>query len=317
MALADELGKHEDIMKRNLTGRFRRRLARHLNQRGFVGLLFISPWLIGFLVFTLYPFAASLYYSFTSYNAVSSPKWTGLANYRALASDQLFWQSLYNTMYYTVIEVPLATVTAIAIALLLNMRVRGLAIYRTIFFLPTVVPLVASSILWLWLFNPSFGVVNDLLTAVHIPGPGWMFSETWSKPTFILLGLWGIGAPMVIYLAALQGVPTEMYEVASLEGATMWQRTRYVTLPMISPVILFNVVLQLVACLQYFTQAYVITRGGPSNSTLFYSLYLYDVAFQQLRLGYASALAWLLFVVVLAVTVLGFRLSRRWVHYAV
>ena len=280
------------------------------------GLLFVSPWLIGFLVFTLYPFLASLYYSFTNFSIVHAPRWTGLTNYKQLFADHLFWTSLFNTAYYATLEVPLSTLISIGIAMLLNKKVRGLTVYRTLFFLPYVVPIVAGSIVWLWLFNPSFGVVNYFLSLLHIPGPGWTFSSAWSKPTFVLLGLWGVGAPIVIYLAALQGVPKDMYEVADLDGASAFQRTRYVTIPMISPAILFNVVLAIVASFQYFTQAFVMTDGGPNNSTLFYSLYLYEQAFQYLHMGYASAMAWLLFVVVVAVTLVLFRSSARWVYYA-
>ncbi len=281
-----------------------------------LGLLFISPWIVGFLVFTLYPFVMTLYYSFTNFTGVSAAKWVGLKNYAGLMNDHLFWVSLWNTGFYTVLEVPFSTVVAIGFAMLLNMKVRGMSFYRTALYIPTVVPLVASSVLWLWLFNPSLGIVNEALGLLHIPGPSWMFSQYWSKPTFILMGVWAVGAPMVIYLAALQGVPQEMYEVASLEGAGFLQRLRYVTLPMISPAILFNVVLALVASLQYFTQAFVMTQGGPDNSTLFYSLYLYRQAFDYLHLGYASAMAWLLFVLVVAITILLFRSSSRWVYYA-
>lgn len=296
----------------------RRRLIdsrRRRRRRLAIGLAFISPWVIGFLVFTLYPFVATLYYSFTNYDIVGPAKWVGLSNYTGLASDHLFWTSLWNTAFYTVLEVPLSTVVAIGLAMLLNMKVRGMAVYRTMFYIPTVVPIVASSILWLWLFNPSFGIVNELLSGLHINGPGWMFSEAWAKPTFIILGIWGSGTPMVVYLAALQGVPTELYEVAKLDGASFWQRTRAVTIPMISPAILFNVVLGLVASLQYFTQAYVMTQGGPNNATLFYALYLYEQAFDDLHLGYASAMAWLLFVIVVGITILLFRSSSRWVFY--
>lgn len=281
-----------------------------------VGLLFVAPWIMGFLAFTLYPFVTTFYYSFTKFSGVGSPTFDGITNYRTMFTDGLFWYSLYNTFYYTVVEVPLSTVAAIGIAMLLNMKIRGLAIYRAVFYLPTVVPMVASSMLWLWIFNPSFGIINDILSAAHISGPGWMFSIIWSKPTFIIMGVWGIGAPMVIYLAALQGVPQHLYEAASLEGAGPLQRIRYVTLPMISPAILFNVVLALVASLQYFTQAYVITHGGPNNATMFYSLYLYYEAFRYLNLGYASAMAWLLFVFVLIITLLLFKSSSRWVYYA-
>jgi multiple sugar transport system permease protein len=281
-----------------------------------IGLLFVAPWIIGFLVFTLYPFVMTLYYSFTNFDIVHSPTWIGLANYRALANDHIFWRSLWNTGYYTVLEVPFSTVVAIGLAMLLNMKVKGIAFYRTALYIPAVVPIVASCLVWLWLFNPSFGMVNDALNLVHIRGPGWMFSTAWSKPTFVIMGVWAVGAPMVIYLAALQGVPKEMYEVAALEGAGPWQRTRHVTLPMISPAILFNVVLALVAALQYFTQAFVMTGGGPADSTMFYSLYLYQQAFSYLHLGYASAMAWILFVIVVVLTLAFFRSSSRWVYYA-
>lgn len=293
-----------------------RAARRQRNRRLRLGLLFISPWIVGFLVFTLYPFVATLYYSFTNYSIARSPTWVGLANYQGLMNDHLFWVSVWNTAYYTVLEVPFSTVVAIAFAMLLNMKVRGMAFYRTALYLPTVVPLVAGSVLWLWLFNPSFGIVNDALGLLHIPGPGWMFSAIWAKPTFVFMGVWAVGAPMVIYLAALQGVPQEMYEVADLEGAGPWQRTRHVTLPMISPAILFNVVLALVAAAQYFTQAFVMTQGGPDDATMFYSLYLYEQAFSYLHLGYASAMAWILFVIVVVITLLLFRFSNRWVYYA-
>jgi multiple sugar transport system permease protein len=285
-------------------------------RRTLVGLAFVSPWIIGFLTFALYPFLMTFYYSFTNFDIVRSPRWIGFANYTGLMHDHIFWQSLWNTGYYTVLEVPFSTIVAIGLAMLLNMKVRGMAFYRTALYLPTIVPLVASCIVWMWLFNPSYGIINDALSVVHVNGPGWIFSASWSKPSFVFMGLWSVGAPMVIYLAALQGVPEEMYEVADLEGAGPWQRTWHVTLPMISPAILFNVVLAMVAALQYFTQAYVMTQGGPSDSTMFYSLYLYEQAFSFLHLGYASAMAWLLFVIVVVITLVMFRSSNRWVYYA-
>ncbi len=279
------------------------------------GWLFISPWVVGFLAFALFPFLATLFYSFTNYNMLNPPQFVGLLNYKQMFTDPLFWQSLYNTFFYTLIFVPLSTVVAIAIALLLNMNIKGRAIYRTIFYLPSVVPLVASSVLWLWLFNPSFGFIDAFLRAVGIPGPGWLYSEVWVKPALILMGLWGIGQPIVIYLAGLQGVPHELYEAAYLEGANAWQRVRNITLPMISPVILFNVILGIIGSFQYFTQPYVMTQGGPSNTSLVFALYLYQNAFQYLHLGYASAMAWLLFVIILLATLLVFRSSAKWVYY--
>ena len=245
------------------------RLSRSVQMRRTrTGLLFVSPWVIGFLAFFAYPFFATIYYSFTNFNGVQAAKWTGLANYVNLFHDPLFRTSLFNTFYYTAFELPLSTVAALSLALLLNMKVKGKAIYRTIFYIPSIVPLVASCMIFVWIFNPASGIVNDLLTDAHIPAPNWFFSIAWSKPSFILLGLWGLGQPMVIYLAGLQAVPREMYEVAALDGARPWQRLRYVTIPMISPVILFNVILQLVLCVSYFTQAQVIENGdvgGPAR----------------------------------------------------
>ena len=282
-----------------------------------LGLLFISPWIVGYCVFYLYPFLASLYYSFTRFTGIGNPVFAGLSNYSGLLHDSLFHTAVFNTFYYTIIEVPFSTVVALGLALLLNMKVRGQAVYRTLFYIPSIVPVVASSLIFVWIFEPSFGIVNALLSDVHITGPAWFFSVTWSKPTFILLGLWGLGQPMVIYLAALQGVPKEMYEVAALEGASAWSRLRRITIPMISPVILFNVILSLVLSIQYFTQAQVIESppGSPGSSTMFYVTYYYQQAFQDLHLGYASAMAFLMFVGVLIVTVVLLRTSSRWVYY--
>jgi multiple sugar transport system permease protein len=282
-----------------------------------LGLLFISPWIVGYCVFYLYPFLASLYYSFTRFTGIGNPVFTGLSNYSGLLHDSMFHTAVFNTVYYTVIEVPFSTVAALGLALLLNMKVRGQAVYRTLFYIPSIVPVVASSLIFVWIFEPSFGIVNALLSDVHITGPAWFFSITWSKPTFILLGLWGLGQPMVIYLAALQGVPREMYEVAALEGASAWSRLRRITIPMISPVILFNVILSLVLSIQYFTQAQVIESppGSPGTSTMFYVTYYYQQAFQDLHLGYASAMAFLMFVGVLIITVVLLRTSSRWVYY--
>jgi len=281
------------------------------------GLLFISPWVIGFSAFYLYPFFATLYYSFTRFTGIGNPVFTGMSNFDGLLHDATFRTALFNTCYYTVIEVPFSTVVALGLALLLNMNVRGQAIYRTLFYIPSIVPVVASSLIFVWIFQPSFGIVNSLLSDVHIAGPAWFFSIAWSKPTFILLGLWGLGQPMVIYLAALQGVPAEMYEVAALEGAGPFQRLRYVTVPMISPVILFNVILSLVLSIQYFTQAQVIESppGSPGTSTMFFVIYYYQQAFTDLHLGYASAMALLLFILVLIITVVLLRTSSRWVYY--
>lgn len=291
------------------SGGARRRRNRSL------GWLFVSPWVAGFAVFSLYPFIASLFYSFTDYSILRPPRWIGLGNFQDLFHDPVFWTTLYNTLYYTVFFVPLSTVVAIGFALLLNMKLRGLGVYRTIFYLPSIVPVVASSAIWIWLFNPSTGLINSFLRLFRIQGPGWLFSEVWVKPALIIMGLWGVGQVVIIYLAALQDVPRELYESAQLEGANAAQRTRFITFPMISPAILFNLVMGLISSFQYFSQAYVMTGGGPGNASTFYSLYLYRNAFQYLHMGYASAMAWLLLVLVLGATLVVFRSSGRWVYY--
>ncbi|MBS4200468.1 sugar ABC transporter permease [Bacillus sp. FJAT-49732] len=257
----------------------------------------------------------SLFYSFTDYDIIQKPTWVGFKNFTELMHDELFWKSLYNTFYYTLFSCPLGVVVGVGIALLLNLKVKGMAIYRTIFYLPSIVPFVASSILWLWLLDPQFGVINALLENLGIPGPGWLVDPQWSKPALILMGLWGVGGPMIIYLAALQDIPNDLYESADIDGATWWQKILFITIPMLTPVILFNLIMGLIGSFQYFTQAYIMTRGGPNDSTLFYALYLYNNAFSYFHMGYASAMAWILFAIVMSVTLLIFKSSARWVYY--
>ncbi len=281
------------------------------------GLLFISPWVVGFVAFRVYPFFASLYYSFTFYPILGNPTWVGLSNYADLANDTRFMTSLYNTSYYALGSVPLAAIVGIALAMLLNSKVRGLSFFRTIYFLPSITPVVASAIVWLWMFDPVNGVINYLLSFVGIQGPGWMGSPIWSKPALILMSMWGVGGAIVIYLAALQDVPREMLEAADLDGATTGQKIFYITLPMISPVILFNVITGLIGAFQYFTEVHVMTggTGSPADSTLMMSIYLYQSAFQFFKMGYASAQAWILFLIVIAFTFVLFRVSGRMVYY--
>ncbi len=281
------------------------------------GLLFTSPWIVGFLAFRVYPFFASLYYSFTFYPILDRPKWIGLDNYINLFDDPRFLTSLYNTSYYALGAVPLATLVGIGLAMLLNSKVRGLSFFRTIYFLPSITPVVATAIVWLWMFDPINGVVNYLLDLVGIQGPGWMGSPQWSKPALILMSLWGVGGAVVIYLASLQDVPRELLEAAELDGARWGQKVRFVILPMISPVILFNVITGLIGAFQYFTEAFIMTggTGSPADSTLMMSIYLYQSAFQYFKIGYASAQAWMLFLIVIAFTMLLFRVSGRLVYY--
>ncbi|MFN3651217.1 MAG: carbohydrate ABC transporter permease [Armatimonadota bacterium] len=282
------------------------------------GLLFAAPWLLHLAVFIAYPIAASLYYSFCYYDALRPPRWAGLENYQRLFfQDPVFWQALWNTLYLIAFGLPIGLVASLGIALLMNQRLKGIELYRTVFYLPSIVPVVATSVLWLWLLNPDMGLINLLLKQVGIAGPGWLQDPGWSKPALILMGLWGAGGGMVIYLAGLQDVPQALYEAASLDGAGKLAQLRHVTLPMISPVILFNLIMGLIGAFQYFTQVYVMTggTGRPQDSTLVYALYLFNSAFLDFRMGYACAMAWVLFVVTLLCALAVFRTSAKWVYY--
>jgi multiple sugar transport system permease protein len=292
-------------------------------RRLVTGLAFCSPVLIGLLLFMAYPIVASLVYSFCRYSVLRPPRFTGAANYQHLVHDELFWRSLVNTGYYAIIAVPLGIVVALSLALLLNTKIRGLPLYRTFFYVPSIVPMVASSVLWIWLFNPQSGAINAILRPIcRALGigepPGWLADPAWSKAAIILWSVWGIGGAMVIYLAGLQDVPQELYEAAEVDGAGPWHRLRQITLPFISPHLLFTFIMGMIGAFQFFTPAYVMTngQGGPVDSTLFYSLYLFQVAFFDFKMGSACAMAWILFLLILAATLLIFRTSARHVYYA-
>jgi len=294
----------------------RRRAQRRRRQRSLaVGLLFISPFIIGTLAFRVYPFLASLYYSFRSTTMLNSGRFVGLDNYRSLLADDLFWTSLGNTLYFTAGSIVTGTVGAIALAMLLNQRIRGMTVYRIIFYLPSIVPLVAVSVVFIWILHPQYGIINYGLDRLGLPTLGWFSSPTWAMPGLIIVSLWGLGNAMIIYLAGLQDIPGELYEAATLDGASAWARTWSITLPLLSPVILFNVIIGLIGGFQYFVEPYVITQGGPADATLTYSLYLYKNAFTFFKMGYASAMAWILFVLIMLVTLVVFRTSARWVFY--
>jgi multiple sugar transport system permease protein len=281
-----------------------------------MGILFTLPFTLGFLAFTLSPLLASLYYSFTRYAILTPPKWIGLANYVTLFThDDLFWISLGNTLYFTALSVPVGLFTSFVLALALNAKVRGMSLYRTIYFLPTLVPSVALAILWLWLFNPQYGILNSILNLFGLPSLGWITDLNLAKPSLVLMGIWTVGGTVVIFLAGLQDVPSQLYEAAEIDGAGALQRVFYITIPMMTPVILFNLITGIIGGFQYFTQAYIMTNGGPVNATLFYALYLYRSGFQYIKMGYASALAWILFLIVLLCTLAVFRTSRGWVYY--
>src|SRR5579862_2651900 len=285
-------------------------------RRDLTGLAFISPWLIGFLVFTAWPFLRSIQLSFTRYDILRPPKWVGLANYQSLlVNDEAFRNATWVTLKFAVVFVPLAIVAGVALALLLNSNIKGIAIYRTVFFLPSIIPTVATTAIFLWILNPQIGLVNGLLAKLGIEGPAWLDDPKWALWSLMFMGLWGVGNSMVIYLAGLKDIPTYLYEAAIVDGAPPIQRLLKITLPMLTPVIFFNLVMGVIGTLQYFTQAYIMTQGGPGDSTRFYALYLFDRAWRYSDMGYASAMAWLLFLAIVTLTFALFRTQKRWVHY--
>ncbi len=291
-------------------------LSRQERRRLRVGLLFALPWIVGFLGFTVYPVIASFYYSLNVYTTFGEPmRWVGFANYLDLFQDELFWVSLYNTLYYVLFGISYHVALALLLAFLLNQKLRGISLYRTIYYLPTIVPVVATSVLWMWVFNPEFGLINATLGQLGMRGPGWLTDPALSKPSLILMGSWTIGGTLMIFLAGLQDVPQQLYEAAMIDGAGTLQQARHVTLPMLSPVIFYNVILGVIVGFQVFTQSFIMTNGGPLDTTLFYALYLYRNAFQYFKMPYASAMAWILFLLVMATTLVIFRSSARFVYY--
>lgn len=284
-------------------------------QRNLEGWLFASPWVIGFILWTLGPMLASLWISFTNWDLITSPQIVGLRNYQAMFRDDLVWQALKVTTIYAITSVPLHIAVGFSLAWLLNTNVRGMRIYRTAFYLPSVLSGVAVALLWRWLFSTEFGLFNTLLSYVGIVGPSWLGDPKWALPSLVLMSLWGVGAGAIIYLAGLQGIPTDLYEAADVDGASTWTKVRHITLPMMTPVLFFQLVTGFIAALQIFTQAFIMTSGGPNNATLFFLLYLYRNAFEYFRMGYASALAWVLFIYILVLTLVMWRTSDSWVYY--
>lgn len=283
-----------------------------------IGLAFVSPWVIGFLVLMLFPLCASLYWSFCDYDVLSSPVWVGTLNYRDMVTDDVFWRSLWNTLAYAAFALPLGLVVSLMIAVLLHQKIMARPMFRTIFYLPSIVPQVAVAMIWLWLFNGKLGLINQGLMAIGIQGPNWLSDAAWTKPTLVFMSLWQVGGSVVIYLAALQDVPAHLYEAADLDGAGPWGKLWNVTVPMISPVIYFNIVMGIIGSLQVFAGPYIIfgADGGPGQSALFYAVYLFQNAFRYLNMGYACAMAWVLFVMIVVLTWLATKLTRRHVHYA-
>lgn len=301
----------QELQHRKYVGAIERR-----NQRN--GILFCLPSIIGLALFTAFPILASFYFSFCNYDGLNPAKWIGPANYERLLTDPLVKVSLYNTFYYALIAVPLGIVVAYILALLLNQKVKGMALFRTLFFLPSIVPTVASSVLWLWILNPQYGLINAIIEKVSgHAGPGWMSDPNLTKWGLIMMSTWGVGGSMLIFLAGLQNVPQDLLDAAEVDGATPWYKLWHVTIPMTSPQIFFNLIMGVIGSLQYFTQAYVMTggMGTPADSTLFFALYLFKNAFMDFKMGYASAMAWLLFVVTLVLTLGIFKGSDKHVYY--
>lgn len=276
--------------------------------------LFAAPWLLGFALFTAGPIVASLLISFTHWDMVSPPTFAGLRNYAQMLRDPLIAQSLRVTTLYSVMAVPLQLLVALALAALLHQPVRARGLFRTVFYLPSLVTGVAVSVLWMWLFNPQFGLLDSMLRVVHLPAVPWIYGTGWVIPSMVLMSLWGTGGQMIIFLAGLGGVPREVLDAAAIDGAGAFQRFRRITLPLLSPVILFNLVMGIIGSFQTFTQGFVMTAGGPDNASLFYLLYLYRTAFENFAMGYASAMAWLLFLILVGLMLLVFRSTPLWLY---
>ena len=280
--------------------------------------IFISPWLVGYVLFTAGPIIASGLLSFTHNDPVNwPPKWVGLSNYNVLWNDGVFWKSLQVTFYYTFVSVPLSVAFATLVALLLNERIPGVSVWRTVYYLPAIISGVPVAMMWWWIFNPSYGLLNGTLFDVFgVIGPRWLSDPVYVIPAFVVMSLWSFGGPMLIYLAAIQGVPTQLYESAELDGANVFQQIWNITIPSITPVIFFNGVMAIIATFQVFTNAFIITKGGPNYASYFYVLHIWNNAFTYIaNMGYADALSWVLFVIMLVFTWLAFRSSQAWVHY--
>ena len=284
-------------------------------RRAVAGYIFISPFILGFLLWFLIPAATAGWLAFQEWNLLGPPKPVGLVNFQKLWSDALLWQSLKVTTIYTLVSVPASLILGFALALLLNTSVRGITIFRTIFYLPSIVPAVANAVLWVWIFNTEFGLANAGLNALGFAKIKWLQEPEWALPAMIIVALWGFGGGMVIYLAGLQGIPRSFYEAADIDGAGRWAKLRHITIPLMSPVLFFNLIIGIIGSYQGFTQARLITNGGPQNATLVYVLYLYRVAFENLKMGYAAALAWLLFILIMAMTLFVFKYIGSRVYY--
>ena len=280
-----------------------------------MGLLFIGPGIIGLICFSFGPMLFSLGISFTSWDVISAKEFVGLENYKNLFQDPLFFKSLKVTLYYTLLSVPLITCIPLLIAVLLNSKVKGISVFRAIFYVPSIVPIVASAAVWMYIYNPMYGLLNSILKALGMHSQNFIFSETGAVPSLAVMALWGAGNTVVIYLAGLQGVSRQLYEAAEIDGAGTLSRFMNITVPMMTPIIFYNFVMAIINSMQIFTQAYIMTDGGPANATLFYSLMVYRTAFKQSRMGYSAAMSWVFFVIIAVLTLIVFKSQKKWVVY--
>lgn len=292
-----------------------RRMSPLARREERTGWLWVQSWLVGFLLFTIIPISVAIYLSFTRWSGTGAPRWVGLENYARMVSDDLFWQGLKVTFSYALIFIPLNLVVGFCTALLMNQKLRGVNLFRAIYFLPSVLAGVAVAVLWQFVFSTDFGMLNAFLSAIGLPKVPWLTDPSWVLPAIALMQLWGVGSTMIIYLGGLQAVPTELYEQARVDGAGAWSSMRHITIPMLTPVIFFQLIMGVIASFQIFTQPYIMTQGGPTFASYFYSIHIYVTAFQRLDFGYASALSVFLFLVVMVITLALFRSSRSWVHY--
>ena len=296
----------------------RARIKKILNKQKFWGYVFVSPWVMGFLIFGAYPIIMSLYYSLCQYDVLRVPQFIGLRNYNELLfHDNYFWDSIWNTLYYLILRTPLVIIGSLLLAVLVNNSLKGMKFFRTVYFMPSIISGVILSVLWMWLLNPEYGLINITLGFFGIQGPLWLVDPVWSKPAIILMSIWSIGGGrMLVFLAALQSIPAQLYEALELDGGGWWNKFRFLIVPSVSPVIFLWTIIEVIFALQVFVEAYVMTKGGPLNSTLFYNLYLYNKAFDDFDMGYASAMAWLLFIIAMVITYIQFKMSKKWVHYS-
>lgn len=296
----------------SLTGSRKLSLAQ---REEIVGWLFITPAVLGLIIWLAGPMLYSIWLSLTEWDLIREPRFIGTANFTRMFGDRLFYKSLWATLYYTAFHVPLTLILAFLVAMLLNTKTRGIAIFRTLYYLPSIVPAVANSVLWIWIFNSEFGLLNLFLRNLGFNKVMWLQDPNTAMPALILMSLWSMGGTMIIYLAGLNGIPEQLYEAAEIDGAGSWSRFWNITIPMMTSVIFFNLILQIIGSFQVFTASYLMTRGGPNYATNFYVLYLFDNAFSWFDMGYAAALAWVLFFIILALSLVVFRSGSRWVYY--